>query len=410
VVIPNGVTVIGNSAFAFCSGLTSVSIPAGVTSIGEKAFQGCSSLRSVTCLASTPPSVQGNTFNSIKVANCRLYVPSGGLSLYRTTNVWKDFDIFDIDGSVVAVEVSPVAAIMRNNSTMQFNAAVTITGGASQAITWSISGNNSPSTSISASGQLKVTGGETASLFTVTATSVFDNTKSDMAAVILTASQGSINGTVDNAEYGAVVYLYLVNSELAKSGGMTGYALINSATIDAQGNVNYQHTAGAGLSNLKSDTPEGYTLIGSTTTNAAGNYIFENLPAGTYKVMVEIDGCTSEPSDAVNLTGNGTANSVNFTVDNTNNTVKPEGITGVEIEAAPLAQMYPNPTGGVLNLHFDTPGTYRVTIATISGGVMLRQTVSDQVKQIDVSSYPSGVYLVIIDDGKRQSATRIVKE
>ena len=47
-VIPAGVTSIGEGAFSGCSGLTSVEIPAGVTSIGSWAFGGCSGLTSVT--------------------------------------------------------------------------------------------------------------------------------------------------------------------------------------------------------------------------------------------------------------------------------------------------------------------------------------------------------------------------
>ncbi len=48
VVIPEGVTEIGDNAFDGCSSLTSVTIPDGVTKIGESAFDGCSSLTSVT--------------------------------------------------------------------------------------------------------------------------------------------------------------------------------------------------------------------------------------------------------------------------------------------------------------------------------------------------------------------------
>ena len=48
VTIPEGVTSIGNRAFQYCSGLTSIIIPNGVTSIGECAFLDCESLTSVT--------------------------------------------------------------------------------------------------------------------------------------------------------------------------------------------------------------------------------------------------------------------------------------------------------------------------------------------------------------------------
>ena len=47
VVIQEGVTSIGNSAFYNCSNLKSIEIPEGVTSIGYYAFQNCSNLASI---------------------------------------------------------------------------------------------------------------------------------------------------------------------------------------------------------------------------------------------------------------------------------------------------------------------------------------------------------------------------
>lgn len=41
-------TAIGDSAFSYCSGLTSVTIPGSVTSIGSRAFEDCFGLTSVT--------------------------------------------------------------------------------------------------------------------------------------------------------------------------------------------------------------------------------------------------------------------------------------------------------------------------------------------------------------------------
>ncbi len=48
VTIPNSVTSIGNDAFRNCIGLTSITIPNSVTSIGDWAFEGCSRLTTVT--------------------------------------------------------------------------------------------------------------------------------------------------------------------------------------------------------------------------------------------------------------------------------------------------------------------------------------------------------------------------
>lgn len=48
ILIPNGVTAIGDRAFELCKGLITVTIPESVTSIGEEAFLACESLKSIT--------------------------------------------------------------------------------------------------------------------------------------------------------------------------------------------------------------------------------------------------------------------------------------------------------------------------------------------------------------------------
>jgi len=48
VTFPEGLTTIGRYAFAYCTGLTSLIFPAGLTNIGEKAFYKCTGLTSMT--------------------------------------------------------------------------------------------------------------------------------------------------------------------------------------------------------------------------------------------------------------------------------------------------------------------------------------------------------------------------
>ncbi len=53
--IPNGVEIIGNSAFSYCDSLQSVVIPDSVTSIGDVAFFYCGSLGNIYCEAESQP-------------------------------------------------------------------------------------------------------------------------------------------------------------------------------------------------------------------------------------------------------------------------------------------------------------------------------------------------------------------
>jgi hypothetical protein len=62
ITIPNSVTSIGEGAFSGCSGLTSISIPNTVTSISGSAFSGCSGLTSVT-IPNSVTSISGSAFS-----------------------------------------------------------------------------------------------------------------------------------------------------------------------------------------------------------------------------------------------------------------------------------------------------------------------------------------------------------
>ena len=77
--LPAGITSIDSYAFYSCSGLMSLTLPTGITSIGEYAFMGCSGLTSLTLPASIT-SIGDNAFSSCSGLTS-LILPAGITSI-----------------------------------------------------------------------------------------------------------------------------------------------------------------------------------------------------------------------------------------------------------------------------------------------------------------------------------------
>lgn len=113
VVIPESVTSLGNNAFMYCSGITSVSIPNSIMSISQMAFYGCTGLTSITlpsniqqlaeyaffgcsletvyCYSTTPPKMGGTSFDVDDKTNkydITLYVPYESKTAYETAEFY----------------------------------------------------------------------------------------------------------------------------------------------------------------------------------------------------------------------------------------------------------------------------------------------------------------------------------
>ena len=93
IVIPDGVTRIGDDAFSWCASLTSIDIPNSVTSIGDEAFSDCSSLTSIhiRCIELDKLQIRDLFFYDNEYDTITLYVPSGTRWDYRHHPVFGKF-------------------------------------------------------------------------------------------------------------------------------------------------------------------------------------------------------------------------------------------------------------------------------------------------------------------------------
>ena len=105
------------------------------------------------------------------------------------------------------------------------------------------------------------------------------------------AGSGTITGTVATGEDNVRAWVSLTDDE-TNDGTATGYSV-------------YLRVKGG-------------DIVAQTTTDAAGNYRFDNVPFGTYEILVNIDGCTMEQPAEVNLSAeNPVASDVDYTVSGT---------------------------------------------------------------------------------------------
>ena len=96
--IPNSVTAINTSALRDCSKLQTVNIGSGVTTIGTYALRAGSSSNKTTFTirATTPPTIQSNTFNSSYIN--KIYVPTASVSAYKSATNWSSLSSYIYDG------------------------------------------------------------------------------------------------------------------------------------------------------------------------------------------------------------------------------------------------------------------------------------------------------------------------
>ena len=93
---PESLTAIEKSAFYHCDDLTSVTLPSGVKSINDQAFAYCENLQTVISKIFSPFLIKNTVFYAI-YDKAKLYVPTGTKEAYESVGGWSLFDIVEIN-------------------------------------------------------------------------------------------------------------------------------------------------------------------------------------------------------------------------------------------------------------------------------------------------------------------------
>jgi len=125
--IPNSLTSIGYEVFYGCRGLTSVTIPSSVTSIGDQAFDGCSGLTSVT-IPSSVTSIGKNAFygcsgltsliipNSVTSIGIAAFNNCSGLTSITVENGNSKYDSRDNCNAIIETASNTLIAGCKNTT------------------------------------------------------------------------------------------------------------------------------------------------------------------------------------------------------------------------------------------------------------------------------------------------------
>lgn len=152
----------------------------------------------IALLASVPAIMTSETFWQVWDNFEKMTENYNGKGLYWNYNyhVWKTFSISpfgqavaysDVASSITSVSVTPATATLPKGADLTLTATVVGTGVINKGVQWSVTGNASTGTYVTAGGKIHVAKDESATTLTVKATSIADATKSGSSTITVTA-------------------------------------------------------------------------------------------------------------------------------------------------------------------------------------------------------------------------------
>ena len=271
--IPSSVTSIGLGAFYSCYGLNSITIPSSVTSIGSGAFFSCLALNSIIAYPATPVNLpsSNDVFYSVNKASCILFVPTTSLSLYKSSDQWKDFT--NIISLPLTITTTTTKLTNVTATTASGGGNVIIDGGfpvSARGICWSTTANPTVANS-------KTTDGTGTGIFSSTITGLSQGTTYHVRAYATNSTETA---------YGYDLTFTTLNIPTINT---TAASLITATTATSGGNITSDGGASVTIRGICWSTITNPTIANNKTTDGTGTgNISSNItglsPGTTYHI------------------------------------------------------------------------------------------------------------------------------
>jgi hypothetical protein len=165
-----------------------------------------------------------------------------------------------------------------------------------------------------------------------------------------------------------------------------------------------------------SDTTEAY-FIGFTVSENSLVYL---VPEYTGPTLTEIQSACIDSTEAIkdivgyfSIDGLDNGRYCLFAMDSAGNISEPGSfsICGVGVDQTGLkgCKIFPNPANTLLNIEASLPDTYTIQIASANGRIIHRQVFTGSAAQIDLTSFPGGMYIIIVSSGNGTLVKQILK-
>lgn len=100
VTLSDGIASVGSSVFYSCTGIVEITLPASVTTVGNGAFSLVASLTDLWMWSAVPPTTSSTAFYAVDLSECTLHVPCGAAAAYGAAP-WNSFGTV-VEGGCVA--------------------------------------------------------------------------------------------------------------------------------------------------------------------------------------------------------------------------------------------------------------------------------------------------------------------